>query len=152
MDKDKILNLKDKIYLNKIKKDIEQIDGINILTFLKYDDFAVYNEMVDEIIKIDYPIICKKERCSDFLEYIKFGYKKLGFELTEIKWIIPFLKKSNVWIEIQGVISKKFIDYCISENNNSDFLFFDMKNNFLMDIENGEDYYEYRVIKDDRLS
>lgn len=144
---DKILAAKNKIILRQIKKEIEEIKEIPSIKFFDSDELEDFNDKVNEIIKIDFPIIFTKEKGCDFFEYIQYGYSMLNLEYKCIKWLIPYYKNTKWWVEIEGLCFKQFLNQYFQKSKTSDFMFFDMTNNFLMDIENGENCFEYRVIK-----
>ncbi len=147
MNVDKILVAKDKSILKQLKKEIDEIEGIAFIKAFDCDELKDFNNKVTEIIKIDFPISFTKEPVLNFFEYIKYGYDNLGFDLSYIKWLIPYFKSTKWWIEIEGFCSKQFFDHYFQTAKTSDFMFFDMQNNFLMDIENGEKCFEYRIMK-----
>ena len=143
----KLLVAKDEIILRQLKKEISEIPDLSLINVFDCNDVKDFNDKVKEIIKIDFPISFTQEFGLIFFDYIKCGYDNLGVDLTHIKWLIPYFKNTKWWFEIEGVCSKQFFEQYFQNIKTSDFMFFDLQNNFLMDIENAETTLEYRIMR-----
>mgnify|MGYP003305942365 FL=1 len=147
MDIKRIHENKDNYVLNKIEKNIENILGSSILHVYKNSNiYEKYLKRLDEIYKIGFPVLFIKEYGYKNYEYIECLYKYLSLPLGNYKWLIPNFSGSNWWIELKINNICNFIDFYFHDNNKINLTVFDMVNNLLFDIENGEDAYEYRII------
>lgn len=147
MDIKRIHEKRDKYVLNEIEKNIKNAMEISILHVYKSSDiYEKYLEKLNEIYKIEFPILFKKEGGYKNYEYIEYLYEYLKLPLDNYKWLIPDFNGSNWWIELKIDNLYNFIHFYCSSNNTINLTVFDMTNNLLFDIENGEDAYEYRIV------
>ncbi len=148
MNEDRIAEIKNRIQVKKISKELSEIKGINVIKYPFDDNKNNYQKMIDQIIKIDYPVSYFFDNGKSIYEYVEFGYKQLELQISNIKWLIPYFKKNEFWLEVEIDDLNNFLNYYVdSKNNYCNLSFFDIENHFLMDIELGENCYEYRIIR-----
>lgn len=148
MNEDRIAEIKNRIQVKKISKELSEIKGINVIKYPFDDNKNNYQKMIDQIIKIDYPVSYFLDNGKSIYEYVEFGYKQLELQISKIKWLIPYFKKNEFWLEVEIDDLNNFLNYYVdSKNNYYNLSFFDIENHFLMDIELGENCYEYRIIR-----
>ena len=147
MNESKFTIIKDRMMLKQIKEELQEVEGVFLVNAFKCDEVTEYCEKLNQILKIGYPISFTKERGDIFTKYVEYGYTEVGGLMKRLRWLIPYFKGSNWWIEIDIECLKCFMDYYFQNAKSVNLTFFELTNNFLMDIENGEDGYEYRIMK-----
>lgn len=149
MNDNRLTIIKDNMRLNHIKQELQSIKGVLFVNAFKSDEVMDYCEKLDKIQKIDFPLLFTEKRGDINTSYIENGYSYVGCNMNQLRWLIPYYNGENWWIEIEienGSL-KSFVDLYFQHVSSYDFTFFDLINNFLMDIELGENAYEYRFIK-----
>lgn len=137
---------KDKYLLKKIEKNLKSTKGISIISiFHDSNIYANYSDFLNEICKINFPILLTQERGYKKYEYIEYLYKHLNISIQSFKWLIPYFDGSNWWIELQIDNLEEFVKFYF-HNKKLNLTAIDTKNKLLFDIEYGESNFEYRVM------
>ena len=149
MDDNRLVTIKDNICLNRIKQQLQNIRGITIINAMKSDEVEDYCKILNEINTINFPVNFTEKCGNTHTGYIEHGYSNLGCNINQLKWLIPYYNGEKWWVEIE--IQKEslvsFFDSYFQHVTTFNFTFFDIIEKFAMDIELGENDYEYRVIK-----
>ena len=110
------------------------------------DIYKNFVEMLNDILKIEFPVYITKERGYKNSEYIECLYRHLKLQNDHFNWLIPHFDSSTWWMEFEIEQLDGFFNAYYSGNKLIDFTAFDLKNKLLFDIENGESNIEYRIM------
>lgn len=147
MDIRKKQAIKDRYLLNKIQKDVENIEGISILHIYNSANIdEEYLKILDKIYRIEFPILFTREIGNSTYEYVEFLYKFFKLPFGTYNWLIPNFNGSNWWLELKIDRLTNFINFYCPDNNSINLTIFDKENNLLFDIEIGETSVEYRMM------
>ena len=149
MNNNRLVTIKDNICLNRIKQELQNINGVTFINAMKSDEIENYCKILNEINKINFPVMFTEKFGNTYTSYIKCGYSKLGCNIKQLRWLIPYYSGEKWWIEleIKNGFLDSFFDSYFEQDKVFNFTFFDIIEKFIMDIELGENDYEYRVIK-----
>lgn len=148
MYQNRIKEIKDKNTLIEIQNEIKNACDFRLLGAYKKNEIEKkYLEALNKINKIDFPVLSTRDFYYKKEEYIEYIYDFLRIDVDSYRWLIPYYKDSNWWIELEIVDLIEFIDIYFPNCALNDLMVIDINNDLLIDISNGERNYEYRIIR-----
>lgn len=137
----------EKMKLKNIKEKINSISGVSIINVYEYSNICEnYIEQMDQIYKIDFPILTTKEIGDERYKYIEYLYKYLKLQTGSYTWLLPNFDISCWWLELKIDNLCNFLDIYYPDNFSIDLTAIDVNNKLLFDIGYGESDIEYCVI------
>lgn len=148
MVSERINAAKKRVELAQLKAQIAEIPGVYLVcAFSQADASDAQLKLLNRIIKAEYPVSFIRERGGSAEEYVEHLYKKLDLSATDVTWLLPNVKGGVWWIELKIADVCGFIRTFLAEEGSINLTVFDLTNNILFDIENGENEYEYRILR-----
>ena len=114
MNNNSLVTIKDNICLNRIKQELQKINGVTFVNAMKSNEVENYCEMLNEINKINFPVMFTEKFGNMYTSYIKCGYTNLGRNIKELRWLIPYYSGEKWWIELEiqnGFLGSFFDSY-----------------------------------------
>lgn len=137
----------EKMKLKNIKEKINSISGVSIINVYEHSDICEnYIDQLDEIYKIDFPILTKKEIGDERYKYIEYLYKYLKLQTGNYNWLLPNFDISCWWLELKIDNLCNFLDIYYLDNFSVDLTAIDINYKLLFDIGYGESDIEYYII------
>lgn len=136
----------ERMRLKNIKEEINNLEGVSVINiYERADIYPKYKDALDNIYKIEFPVLTTKEIGDENYKYVEYLYKYLKLQTDSYRWLVPGFNCSYWWLELEVSNLCNFIDY-YSGNSSLNFTAIDTNNNLLFDIGLGEDDFEYCTI------
>lgn len=138
----------DIIKIKKIKDEINTISKTTLVNAYHEDNTKIqkYKNAISKIIKIGYPISLEISRNWNSFDSLTAIYNFMNIDTNTFKWLIPYYKSSNWWIEVETYDMEIFLNSLIIKNN-FELTIIDLAYNFIFDSELGEnEKYEIYIL------
>ncbi len=138
--------LMDKYNLKKLKENLDKIKGITIKNIHNASDVCEdYVFALNQIYRIEFPILMTRKKGGRNYEYIEYLYKYLKLSVGDYSWLIPYFNGNRWWIELEIKDLDSFVNFYWPDIKAIDLTVIDTKNKLVFDIEKGEVDFEYRI-------
>lgn len=123
------------------------MSGVSIINVYEHSVICEnYTAQLDEIYKIDFPVLTTKETGDERYEYIEYLYKYLKLQTVIYNWLLPNFNESYWWLELKIDNLCNFLDIYYTDKFSIDLTAIDINYKFLFDIGYGESDIEYCII------
>ena len=84
----------ERMRLKNIKEEINNLEGVSVINiYERADIYPKYKDALDNIYKIEFPVLTTKEIGDENYKYVEYLYKYLKLQTDSYRWlfILPFV-------------------------------------------------------------